>query len=434
MPSDEPRPLRVLHIITRLIVGGAQENTLLTAIGQHQTPGMRVTLLTGIDDGPEGNLHDRARAEGVDLQLMKELVRPIAPVTDLLALAKLTAFIRRGRFDVVHTHSSKAGILGRIAARVARTPIRVHTLHSLVFGEHASPMKNALYVRLKKLCAPLAHKIISVSDATRDGAIAAGIGRPEQHITIFSGFDIAPFLNIAAELSVEEAKRRVGFSPEHLVVGKVARLFPQKGHDHFMAAARLIAAREPRARFLLVGDGILRSELEAQAREHNLLDRFVFAGLVRPEAVPALIQAMDVAVHTSIREGLARVIPQASAVGKPVVAFALDGTPEAITHGTSGFLTRPYDAAGIAERVLELLPDEPRRRAMGQAGRKFAAENFPVEVMVRRINEVYADLVRARLPGRPAHFPVDSRAPPSSTAERNRSLAGNLNSDIMRDH
>jgi glycosyltransferase involved in cell wall biosynthesis len=178
----------------------------------------------------------------------------------------------------------------------------------------------------------------------------------------------------------------------------VARLFPQKGHDHFLAAARTIAAREPRARFLLVGDGILRAELEATAARWGIRDRFVFAGLVAPEAVPALVQAMDVVVHTSIREGLARVIPQASAVGKPVVGFALDGTPEAIAHGISGFLTRPYDAEEVAARVLEILDDAPRRQAMGEAGRRFAAANFPVEVMVDRINGIYAELVRERLP------------------------------------
>ncbi|HZS38715.1 MAG TPA: glycosyltransferase family 4 protein [Polyangia bacterium] len=389
--------LRILHVITRLIVGGAQENTLLTAIGQHRTPGYRVTLLAGIDNGPEGNLHDRARDAGVDLQLMDELVRPIAPATDALALAKLVAFMRRGRYDVVHTHSSKAGILGRIAARAASTPIVVHTLHSLVFGEHATPLQNKIYIQLKKICAPLTHRFISVSDATRNGALAAGIGRPEQHCTIYSGFHIEPFLRVRETLDVAAAKRRIGLEPEHLVVGKVARLFPQKGHDHFLDAARVIAEREPRARFLLVGDGVLRGELEQRARDLGLGGKIVFAGLVSPDAVPELVQAMDVAVHTSVREGLARVIPQASAVGKPVVGFALDGTPEAIQHGVSGFLAKPYDARDVAERVLEILGDEPRRRAMGEAGRQFAAANFPVEVMVERVNRVYEELARARL-------------------------------------
>jgi glycosyltransferase involved in cell wall biosynthesis len=388
--------VRILHVITRLIVGGAQENTLLTAIGQHNTPGCRVTLLAGIDDGPEGNLHSRAYAAGVDLRLMKELVRPIAPTTDAVALAKLVRFIRSGRYDIVHTHSSKAGILGRIAARVAGVPIVIHTLHSLVFGEHATRRQNALYIALKRLCAPLTDRFISVCDATKNGAIAKGIGSPRKHVTIFSGFDIEPFLRVRDQLTVGEAKRKVGLLPEHLVVGKVARLFPQKGHDHFLAAAHKVAQSEPRARFLLVGDGILRSELERQAAELGLKDRMVFAGLVAPADVPAFVQAMDVVVHTSVREGLARVIPQASAVGKAVVGFALDGTPEAIQDGVSGLLARPYDADHVAACVLDLLGDPRRRERMGEVGRAFAAANFPVEVMVTRINRVYDEVLAER--------------------------------------
>ncbi len=397
--AETGREMRILHIITRLIVGGAQENTLLTCFGQQHTPGMKVTLLAGIDNGPEGNLHDRVFQSGLDFHLMKELVRPIVPITDAIALAKLTRFIRRGCFDVVHTHSSKAGILGRLAAHAARTPVVVHTLHSLVFGDHATRRQNALYIPLKRMCAPLSHALISVCDATKNGAIAARIGRPEQHSTIFSGFHIDAFLRVRDELSVAEAKRRIGLAPEHLVVGKVARLFLQKGHDHFIDATKRIAKAEPRARFLLVGDGILRQELEQRTQALGLRDRFVFAGLVAPHEVPALMQAMDVVVHTSIREGLARVIPQAAAVGKPVVGFALDGTPEAIKDGVSGFLARPYDAADVAEKVLRILDNEPRRLEMGEAGRKFAAANFPVEVMVSRINQLYyrlASEVRAK--------------------------------------
>ncbi len=214
-----------------------------------------MTLLAGIDDGPEGNLHDEARAAGVDLRLMPELVRPIAPFTDAIAFAKLVAFMRHGHYDIVHTHSSKAGILGRVAARAAGVPIIVHTLHSLVFGEHAGPLQNWLYISLKRLVAPLTHRFISVCDATRRGALAKRIGRPEQHCVIYSGFPIEPFLEIRDHLSVADAKRRAGLDPGHLVVGKVARISQQKGHDYFVEAARIIAAAEPRARFLLVGDG-----------------------------------------------------------------------------------------------------------------------------------------------------------------------------------
>jgi glycosyltransferase involved in cell wall biosynthesis len=392
------RDLRVLHIITRLIVGGAQENTLFTVIGQHATDGIDVTLLSGIDDGPEGNLHDQAMAAGVKLDFLPELVRPIDPRRDAVAFAKLVAYIRAGRFDIVHTHSSKAGILGRMAARAAGTPIVVHTLHSLVFGEHATSRQNALYLRVKRLCVPLTHKYISVCDATRLGAIAAGIGKPEKHRTIYSGFPVRPFLDIRDSLTTAEAKRLAGIDSDALVVGKVARLFPQKGHDYFLEAARGIADVNERAEFLLVGDGTLRDELETRVREMGLASRFHFAGLVSPDEVPRYMQAMDVMVHTSVREGLARVLPQASAVGKPIVGFALDGTPEAIDDGNRGLLATPYDAADVARKTLVLLDDPERRAAMGEAGRQFAAEEFPVEVMVGRVNESYFELARERLP------------------------------------
>jgi glycosyltransferase involved in cell wall biosynthesis len=400
--TSDHDPLRVLHIITRLIVGGAQENTLYTAIGQHRTPGMEVTLLCGPDDGPEGSLEGRAREAGVDLRSMEDLVRPIAPVTDARALVKLAAFIRRGRYDVVHTHCSKAGILGRLAARAAGAPIIVHTLHGIIFGDHAKPWERALYRRLERLCAGVCAKVIDVSNATRREALEGRVGTADKHVTIYSGFEIEPFLRIREQLSEAEAKRRLGLSPEHLVIGKVARLFHQKGHEYVLEAARTICAREPRARFVLVGDGILRADLEESARRLGVRDRIVFTGLVEPDQVPAAMQAMDVLIHTSHREGLARVIPQAQAVGKPVVSFALDGSLDAIEDGVSGLLARPHDAADVAAKVLSILDDEPRRRAMGEAGRRFAAANFPIEVMVARINQVYRELAAARWPGRRA--------------------------------
>ena len=389
------RPVRVLHVITRLILGGAQENTLLTVIGQHRNPRYRVTLLCGIDDGPEGNLHEAAHAAGVDLVLDPTLVRPIRPLTDVRCLFRLWRFMRRGRYDIVHTHSSKAGILGRIAARLARVPIVVHTLHSLVFHEYQEAWKNQLYIVLKRLCAPLTDVLISVNDKTTEGALAAGIGRPEQYLTIYSGMELRPFLDVRDALPVEEAKRRLRIPPDAPVVGKVARLFPLKGHEQFFDAAERVARAEPRAFFLLVGNGTLRAELEQRARSLGIAERTIFTGLVPPEQVPACMRAMDVVVHASLREGIARVIPQAGAVGKPVVAFAMDGAPEVIRDGVSGCLVPPRDTATMAERTLALLGDTQRRQAMGNAGREFAAAHFRVETMLERIDAVYERLLRA---------------------------------------
>lgn len=393
---EPPRKIRVLHVITRMIVGGAQENTLFTAAIQTKNPRYDVTLLTGIDDGPEGDLHDTARAQGVRLEIEPLLVRPIRPITDLRAFLRLRSYMRDGKFDIVHTHSSKAGILGRMAARSARVPIIVHTLHSLVFHEYEKAWKNTLYIALKKLCAPWTHSFISVNQKTLDGALAQGIGTPEKHIKIFSGMDLAPFLDVAASLSPAQAKAKAGIPETALVVGKVARLFPLKGHDLFMEAAAKIAAERPDVHFLLVGGGILRDALEAQAKRLGILDRVHFSGLVRPEQVPALIQAMDVVIHSSLREGIARVIPQAGAVGKPVVTFDMDGAPEVIQNGVSGYLAPPQDTTEMARRVVELLSSEAERERMGREGQKFAKENYSAELMVARINAVYEKLLARR--------------------------------------
>jgi len=391
------RPPKVLHVITRLIVGGAQENTLLTAIGQRRR-GMEVTLLAGPDPGPEGDLHDAARKGGVALHILPRLVRPIRPLSDLIALFQLYRFMKRGGYDVVHTHSSKAGILGRIAARIAGVETVVHTLHGLAFHPYQAAWKNALYIRLKRIAAPLSDFIIAVSQKTIDGALAAGIGKPDQYVKIFSGMELEPFLEVGSRMTVAEARRRLSIPEQAPVVGKIGRLFPLKGHDAFLQAAARIAAQEPECRFLFVGDGILRRELEEEARKLGILDRTLFAGLVPPEEVARYIQAMDVVVHSSLREGIARVIPQAGAVGKPVVTYELDGAPEVVREGHSGFLVTPGDIEGIARRTVELLRNPSLREDMGARGRAFAAEHYPVVRMVDAINAVYAR-ARARKTG-----------------------------------
>jgi glycosyltransferase involved in cell wall biosynthesis len=392
-------PVRVLHVITRLILGGAQQNTLHTAIGQHQDPRFDVTLLCGTDQPPEGHLHDEASASGVRVVFEPLLVRPIRPLTDVRALVRLYRFMRRGRFDVVHTHSSKAGILGRLAARLAGVPVVVHTLHSLVFHDYQHPWTNWLYIRLKRLCAPLADALISVNDRTGRTAVEQRIGRPEQHVTIYSGMDLEPFLSIAQSLSPEDAKRRLGIPADAPVMGKVARLFPLKGHEQFFDAASEVARLEPRAWFLLVGDGVLRRSLEARACALGIADRTVFAGRVDPGDVAAHIQAMDVLVHTSLREGIARVLPQGGAVGKPVVTFELDGAPEVIRDGVSGFLVAALDCRTIAHRVVTLFNDPELRARFGAEGRAFAAAHFGVETMVSRINDVYWRCLASRTAG-----------------------------------
>ena len=400
-PIPGATPIRVVHIITRLILGGAQENTLYTAIGQHQDPRFDVTLLCGIDEAGEGNMFAEANRAGVRTVVLPSLMREIRPLTDLMAFFDLYRFLKQGAYTIVHTHSSKAGILGRLAARAAGVPVVVHTIHGAAFHEFQSSWKNRLYIALERLCAPLSDRIVSVSQRLSDAAVALRIGRSEQHTTIFSGIDLELFLSVGDRLTVEQAKQHVGIPPDAPVVGKIARLFPLKGHDQFLTAAAEIARQVPETYFLLVGDGPLYDQLRDDAQRLGIGDRLVMVGRVPPETVPDYIQAMDVVVHTSLREGIARVLPQAGAVGKPVVTFALDGAPEVIRDGVSGYLVPAVDTNHVADRTVELLRDPERRHAFGEAGRAFATEHFSVGRMVERINGVYMALLRTPRTKRP---------------------------------
>ncbi|HUP59839.1 MAG TPA: glycosyltransferase family 4 protein [Thermoanaerobaculia bacterium] len=386
----ETRPLRVLHVITRLIIGGAQENTLLSVEGLDAMPEYDVTLVSGIDRGPEGDLLERAERT-TQLVLLPELARNIHPLADLVALWKLYRIIRRGRYHIVHTHSSKAGVLGRIAATMAGTPIVVHTLHSLVFHEYQPWLVNRLWWLIKKICAPMTDHFISVSDIISRKAIAAGVDKPSKFTTVYSGMELDWFLNARADGAA--VRNEFGIPPDAPVVGKIARLFPLKGHDQLLDAAPEIVRRHPGVRFFLIGDGILLDHLRRRAREAGILDNFVFAGLIRRERIPEMLSAMDVVVHTSLREGLARVLPQALAMGKPCVSFDIDGAPEVVIPGETGELVAPNDSVGLANGISRLLADPALRAQMGANGRRRVDPAFRAETMVREIARVYSMLV-----------------------------------------
>jgi len=384
-------PLRVLHIITRLIVGGAQENTLLSVEGLDKLSEYEVTLVTGVDNGPEGDLLERARRT-TRLVVVPELGRSISPLADLNAFWKLYQLIRKGRYHIVHTHSSKAGVLGRVAAKLAGTPIIVHTLHSLVFHEYQPWIVNRLWRAVKKLCAPMTDHFISVSEIISQKAIAAGIDRSEKFTTIYSGMELDWFLK--AEADPNAVRREFGIPDDALVVGKIARLFLLKGHDQLMDAAPAIVKRQPGVRFFLVGDGVLYDHLRRRALDAGILENFVFAGLIPRERIPEMLSAMDVLVHTSLREGLARVLPQALAMGKPCVSFDIDGAPEVVIPDETGYLVRPGDSDGLADAITRLLDDPALRIRMGEAGKRKVDPAFRAETMVNEISNVYKELVK----------------------------------------
>ncbi len=382
--------MRIVHIITRLILGGAQENTLLTVDGLHHRHGDDVTLITGPAEGPEGDLFDRARARELHVELMPELVRAIRPATDGRAYREIRRSIRRLRPEVVHTHSSKAGIIGRAAAWAERVPAVVHTIHGLPFGPSESAAKNRLYIALERWAARRCHAIVGVCDAMTEQALAAGVGRPEQYSTVYSGMDVEAFLNPPRPR--DEVRRELGLAVDEVAFGTVARLFERKGHDDILAAAPAVLRADPRVRFVFIGDGLLRDRLRADADRLGVGHAVHFTGLVPPDRIPELLNALDGVVHPSLREGLARVLPQALLVGRPVISYDVDGAREVVLPET-GILLPPRSIDGLTAAILRLAADPALRDAMGREGRARFADRFRHETMTAQLRSLYGRLL-----------------------------------------
>lgn len=378
--------MRTAHIITRLIIGGAQENTLYTVDDQQHLFADDVCLITGPGLGPEGSLEQRARDRELDLRVLPELVRRISPVNDVRALRSIMRQLREFRPEIVHTHSSKAGILGRLAAARLGIPA-VHTIHGAAFHYGQHPLLHSSYRLAERLAARWCDHFISVCDAMTNQYLDAGIGRPDQFTTVYSGMDVEAFQQAAGTRN--EVRSRLGLDDNHLVFGKIARLFGLKGHNWLIEAAPQVVRRFPHARFLLVGDGILRAQYEQRIAELGLRNHFLFTGLVPPTDVPTLIHAMDVVVHTSDWEGLPRVLPQGLLAGKPVIAFNRDGSPEVCRHEQTGLLVAHTDIPGLADAMCRLADSQSLRSSLGAAGTALCAEKFCHRYMTEQIRKVY---------------------------------------------
>jgi len=380
--------MRIVHIITRLIVGGAQENTLLSCEGQHHR-GHDVTLITGPSVGPEGSLLDRAQSFGYRVELLDVMRRSILPGKDWLTYRRLVRRLRELRPDVVHTHSSKAGIIGRWAARAAGVPVIVHTIHGLAFTASTRAGVNAMYRLLERRTAPITTRIICVADAMRDQSLAANIGRREQYVTVYSGMETAPFLD--PPVARDAVRRQLGIADEHVVAGTIARLFELKGHDDLLDLAPRLCSMYPQLRFLWVGDGLLRPNFERRIASMNLKDRFILTGLVPPARIPELTGAMDIVVHPSRREGLARALPQGSLAAKPVITYDIDGAKEGVLDQRTGFVLPPFDKDQLGDALGKLLGDPSLREKMGKRGREFALSRFGAHGMIDGLEAVYGN-------------------------------------------
>jgi glycosyltransferase involved in cell wall biosynthesis len=370
------RRTRVLHVITHLDNGGAQANTLLSVAGLDRGR-YRVDLAAG-----PGVLQDQALTSADRLFVFPYFRRALYSLGDLWAAVALLRLV--GGYDVVHTHGSKAGILGRLAARMRRVPAVVHTVHGFPVHDYMPRLKRRALLALERTAARCADRIICVCDANVTEALALGIARPGQIRVVVSG---VPSEQVRAG-SGGSVRAELGIPTHAPVVGTITRLMEQKAPLDFVAAARRVIEADPEAHVVLVGDGPLHDQVAAAA---SGIPRLYLLGF-RTD-VPDVLAMLDVVAFSSLWEGLGRALTEAVLAGKPVVATAVNGVPDLVLDGETGYLTTPGRPDELADRILDVLARPDRGAAMGAAGASRVISRYDVDDMVTGLDQVYQELV-----------------------------------------
>ena len=390
--------MRIIHVITRLILGGAQENTLITCKLLAQR-GHDVTLITGPAIGPEGELFNQIKKQNYKVIVINRLRRAINPIDDAVSYFQLKKLLHNLQPDIVHTHSAKAGILGRFAGCglkgkwAENLPAVVHSIHGLAFHPYQSQWLNRFYIAVEKSAARRTDFFISVADAMTAQATAVGIGKPQQYVTAYSAIEEDDFLEPISEERKRGFRLKYGISEDSIVLITIARLFMLKGHEYIIESAKQLSKRFEKCIWLFVGDGNLFDHFKQQVRDLGLAEKIKFTGLLPPSQIPLAIQSSDILVHCSLREGLARTLPQAMLSGKPAVSFDVDGAREVVNENT-GRLIKPKNIEQLTKACAELIEDEDLREKLGENGRTSVREKFAPETMVDTIEDIYRKLLR----------------------------------------
>lgn len=379
------RKLKICHLITRMIVGGAQENTLFSCRGQVEA-GHSVTLVTGQSHGPEGKLLEKQHVPDLNIVEVNSLQREINPLKDYKAYRELKKFFKDQQFDVVHTHSSKAGIVGRAAAWAAKTPVIVHTVHGPAFHRYEKAWRNKLFILAEKFAAKRCHKIVCVADAMTEQFLTAGVSNVEHFQTVYSGMNLDDYLSLNNDQSM---RTQLDIPEGAVVIGKIARLFELKGHEFLIKAARKIIKDFPHVHFLWLGDGNLKEQLLSDIKLYGLERHFHLPGLISPEEVPSYIELMDIVCHLSLREGLPRAVVQGLAAEKPAVTYHLDGAPEVVINGHTGFTCPAETIDEVIVALSKLIESEKLRQDLGRNGRELVRGRFNWTKMCGDLEALY---------------------------------------------
>ncbi|MDR0933065.1 MAG: glycosyltransferase family 4 protein [Victivallales bacterium] len=379
--------MKICHIITRMIVGGAQENTLYTILG-HLQKGHEVTLITGPSPGREGELLQNVDFPPFETIVLPSLVRELDPLNDIKAYFTLKKLLRERKFDVVHTHSSKAGVIGRVAARKAGIPVVVHTVHGQAFHPYEKGWRNTIYKESERFAARYCDKIFAVAQAMIDQCVDASIAPAEKYMVVYSGMDTSAFAHATRDLNL---RQKLEIPPNARVIATLARLFPMKGYEYAIPAAAKLIADYPDTHVLIIGDGPMRDELDKQIAALNLTGHFHFAGLVPPAQVHEFLAQADLLWHLSLREGLPRSVVQALATGIPAIGYRLDGTPEVVIDGETGFCVAPESIDEVVAATQKLWNAPTLAREMGKNGQKLVLERFDWRRMADILEKEYLE-------------------------------------------
>jgi glycosyltransferase involved in cell wall biosynthesis len=385
--------MRILHAITRLIQGGAQQNTVLSCAAQVKA-GHEVHLAYGPIYGPEGSLLEEAKASGAVLYEIKSMRRAVNPWRDLRCYFALRRLIREVQPDIVHTHSSKAGIIGRAAAWAEKTPTIIHTVHGLPFHDRQSALVHRVYVGLERWAVKRCHHLVAITPAMVEAFEAKGIAGRERFTVIPSGIEVEAF-NVS-DLSVAQAKQEVGFMSDSIVVGLVGRMDPLKGHLDLIGAMKSVVPRSKLwVNCTFVGDGWYMDQVRQVIREGDdfFADHFTFSGLVPLDKMKREYRAMDLVVLPSYQEGQSRVLAEALLCGCGIVAYDVGGIPSICIDGQTGKLVPVGDKQALADAIVWMIEHPDERRAMTERGRQLVREKFSAEYMTRELEKLYQRLL-----------------------------------------
>lgn len=384
-----PDKIKVLHIITRLDKGGSAENTFLTVKGLDKKK-YEVSLMSGPVQDPNQERRTQVEEYGISFIPIPVLVRNINVVFDSIALYKVWKFLNQENFDVVHTHTSKAGLLGRFAAKFAGVPHIIHTPHGHVFFGYFGPLKTKIFIRLEKLANRISERIVALTQREKADYISYKTCPEEKIAVIHSGIELEKFQELPRAEKIK-IKKEIGLPEDSFVVGTVGRLVPVKGPEYLIKASQYLLPEHPNTSFLFAGDGPLKEALYKKAKKTGGEKNILFLGW--RDDIARVLAVFDVFCLSSLNEGMGRVLVEAMALGIPIVASDVGGIPDLVIHGKNGFLVPPKNPEELAKHIQILIQNKDQRIKMGQAGKKMS-QKFSHETMVKNISELYEEVLK----------------------------------------